>query len=358
MTDSDTFGEMEPREIGVGWQGEGLVLYRATEEELKDFKDRGIVVTLLSSEGPDAGFPRVIPDNVEAGRMAAKHLMGLGFENYAFIARGETLYKDLQNAPGTRVYARKRLEGFRQRLSENGHEVAVHLLPGFPLWEKNAWKDVEKAVAGFLETLPTPTGLFAGDDALAAVVLRAAERIGKVVPSELAVLGFGNDVHYCHANVPALTSIGYPGREAGYLAATMIERMLAGDDLQGEVREIKPEGLHVRDSTDVIAIRDPEVARLVRWIRRNAPKRAILVSELNDLSELSMTSIKERMREHLGHGPKEEVMKVRLHHLQYLLEETKMPLKEITKSMQFSSGHEMSRFFHRETGKRPSSYRQ
>lgn len=357
VTDTDTFGEMEPRDIGVGWKGDGLVLYRATEEELQDYKDRGVVVVLLSSEGPNLGFPRVIPDNVEAGRLAAKHLLGLELEDFAFLARGETLYKNRQYAPGIRVYARERLKGFRNRLAEDGYEVSSHLLPGFPLWKEGAWEDVEKAVADFLLTLPSPAGLFAGDDALAAVVLRAAERIGRNVPTELAVMGFGNDLHYCHANFPALTSLGYPGKEAGYQAASLIGQMLAGEPPSPLVRRIKPDGIHVRDSTDVVAIRDPEVAKIVRWIRRNAPHRAVLVSELCDISKLSMTSIKDRVKKHFGHGVKEEITRTRINHLRYLLEKTNMSLAEITESMQFRSPHEMSRFFYRVTGERPSTYR-
>lgn len=354
VTDADTYGEMEPRDIGVGWEGDGLVLYRATEEELEDFKSRGIAVVLLSSEGPDLGFPRVIPDNVEAGNMAGRHLLGLSLENFAFLARGETLYQDLRDAPGNRVYPRERLAGFRDRLKSDGYEVKAHFLPGFPLWKRDAWKAVEGAVADFLRSLPAPAGLFAADDALAAVVLRAAERIGKDVPNELAVMGFGNDLHYCHASSPAITSIGYPGEAVGRKAAKTIESMLAGEDLTGSIVRLSPGAINARESTDVIAVPDPEIARMVRWIRRNSQRRAILVSELAEHSSMALTTLKERFKKHMGHGPKEEIIRARLHHLEHLLKYSDLPLKEISSTMQFASPHEMSRFYHRVTGKRPS----
>ncbi|HCL97049.1 MAG TPA: hypothetical protein DHW77_04730 [Verrucomicrobiales bacterium] len=59
---------MEKVEITTGWQGDGLILYRATEQELADFKKRGIAVVLLSTEGSDAGYPRVLPDNATERR--------------------------------------------------------------------------------------------------------------------------------------------------------------------------------------------------------------------------------------------------------------------------------------------------
>lgn len=65
---NDSYGEMEKVEITTGWQGDGLILYRATEQELADFKKRGIAVVLLSTEGSDAGYPRVLPDNATERR--------------------------------------------------------------------------------------------------------------------------------------------------------------------------------------------------------------------------------------------------------------------------------------------------
>jgi hypothetical protein len=97
-TENDSYGEMEHVKIGVGWQGDGLILYRATQDELEDFQSRGIAVVLLSTEGPDGGYPRVLPDNFEAGKLAAEHLLGLGLKSFAFLARGATLYQE-KNLP-------------------------------------------------------------------------------------------------------------------------------------------------------------------------------------------------------------------------------------------------------------------
>jgi LacI family transcriptional regulator len=226
---NDSYGEMENIEISIGWQGDGLILYRATEQELADFKKRGIAVVLLSTEGPDAGYPRVLPDNAAAGRAAAKHLMGIGHDSFAYLARGETLYKEDEFISGQRVYSRERLAGYKAALAENDFQPRVHMLPGFPLWKKNTWKKVERAVEGFLTELPSPTGMFVVDDALASVVLRVAGRTDIAVPQSLSVLGFGDDVNYCHASLPTLSSIPYPAQAVGYRAAKELARQLAGE---------------------------------------------------------------------------------------------------------------------------------
>ncbi len=364
---NDSYGEMEKVEITTGWQGDGLILYRATEEELADFKKRGIAVVLLSTEGPDAGYPRVLPDNDAAGRAAAKHLMGLGHDSFAYLARGETLYKEAEFISGQRIYARERLAGYKAALAENGFQPRVHMLPGMPLWKKDTWKKVERAVQEFLTKLPSPTGLFVVDDALASVVLRVTERTGIAVPQSLSVLGFGDDVNYCHASLPTLSSIPYPAQAVGYRAAKELARQLAslparrqetGDRRQGEKIRIALDAVHRRESTDFLAIDDDETALLVRWIRRTAPGTAIRIEDLLEQTSYSHSAVKMKFSQHLGHSPKKEISRARLAHLEFLLGDPSLSLAEIASMMQFSSTHELGRFFMRETGERPGAYRE
>ncbi|MGB0993482.1 MAG: substrate-binding domain-containing protein [Akkermansiaceae bacterium] len=354
---NDSYGEMEKVEITVGWQGDGLILYRATAEELEDFKQRGIAVVLLSTEGPDLGYPRILPDNEAAGEIAAAHLLSLGLNSFAYLARGETLYRQKEYISGTRIYSRERLVGYKSALAKSGCEPAVHMLPGFPLWKKESWKRIEKAVEKFLVKLPEKTGLFAVDDALASVALRVAERVGIAVPQSLAVLGFGDDLNYCHASLPTLSSIPYPARTIGYAAAKCLTQQMKTHNLGSEIRRIPIESVHRRESTDFLAIADEETARLVRWIRKSAPNLAIRIEDLLEQTPYSHSTVKMKFKQHLGHSPKKEISRTRLTHLKFLLDDPSLSLAEITSMMQFASTHELGRFFMRETGERPTVYR-
>jgi len=357
-TPFDSFGEMEKVELTTGWRGDGIILFRATEEELADFKKRNIAVVLLSSEGPDHGFPRITPNNQLIGQVAAEHLLELGLQSFAYLARGETLYQNPQFSPGPRRYSRERLSGFRKTLAKAEHEPLVYLLPGLPLWKKNTWRKIEQIVLQFLLDLPPATGLFAVDDALAALTLRIAEREGLPVPLQLAVIGFGDDLNYCHSSFPALSSIVYPAREIGRLAAAEIAHQLSGAPPEATRTLISPGPIHQRESSDFVAISDPETATLVHWIRKVAPLRPIHVSDVTAQSPYSPSSIKAKFREHLGHGPKREIIKTRLAHLHFLLRDPDLSLTKISELMQFNSTHELSRFLVRETGERPTAYRE
>ncbi len=358
VTENRSYGEMETVSIDRDWQGDGLILFRATEEELAAYRQRGQAVVLTSTEGPDLGFPRVVPDNAMIGRMAAEHLIECAVPHFAFLARGETFYREAEFASGLRRYARERLAGFRGKLAEYALEPAVHYLKGRPLWKPQTWREVETEVMAFLDLLPRPCGLFVADDSLGAVALRAADRLGIQVPRDFAVIGFGDDPAYCFATFPALSSIPYPGREVGRESAALLWQQMTGQAAATGRTEIPVPPIVTRESSDTLAIADSEIRELVRHIRLRAPHDALRVSELADLSPLSMTTIKARFSSLLGHGPKQEIQRVRVRHLQHLLGEPSLGLAEIARRMKFGSAHELSRFFLTETGQRPSEFRE
>lgn len=358
VTENDSVGEMEAVRLDGDWEGDGLIAFRATQEELQQHREAGRAVVLLSTEGVDLGFPRVVPDNKQVGELAAEHLIECSHEHFAFLARGETFYREAEFVSGVRVYARERLRGFRDKLREYQRDPQVHYLMGRPLWEQETWREVQAEVMAFLDALPQPCGLFVADDSLGAVVLRAADELGRQVPEELAVLSFGDDPSYCFSCFPALSAIPYPVRRMGYLAAELLAGQMVKRDLNYGVTRVPVTKISERESSDMLAIPDVEIAELVRWVRRRAQRDPIRVSELVGHSELSLTTIKERFAEYLGHGPKQEIMRVRLNHLEHVLRQTELPLSKIAKSMGFPSAHELSRFFLREKGERPTSYRQ
>ena len=359
VTENDSYGEMEAVKIDRNWEGDGLVLFRATEEELEAFRRKGIAVVVTSSEGPAGGFPRVIPDNHQIGKLAAEHLVSCGLPHYGFIGGGETLYLEPEHVSGNRRYTRERLSGYKMALARVARQPMVKYLTGRPLWEAGTWREVEDEVAEFMRQLPLPCGLFAADDALAAVAMRVAAKCGIRVPEDCAIIGYGNDSAYCFSSVPSLSTIAHPAEAIGLLAAQRLAEQMAGDSAGARTDRLRPvvEDIVPRGSSDTLGIPDPEIKKLVSFIRLNAPHDTVRVSELTSMTDLSLTTIKARFSEFLGHSPKDEIQRVRLRHLKSLLRESRLPLPEIVDRMRFSSGQDLSRFFLRATGQSPTDYR-
>jgi LacI family transcriptional regulator len=66
-----TLGELPQIPFDANWRGDGLITFRMTDEEADAWREAGMPVVNLSSEGPSPGCPRVIPDKFQAGRLAA-----------------------------------------------------------------------------------------------------------------------------------------------------------------------------------------------------------------------------------------------------------------------------------------------
>lgn len=194
------------------------------------------------------------------------------------------------------------------------------------------------------------------DDALAAIALRAAETIGRRVPSKLAMIGYGDDHFYCYSSYPALSSIAHLARAVGHGAAEQLLRQMRGQQVEGTF-SVASGKVMARESSDIIAIDDAAIRDLVGWIRSQSRLDPIRVSDLAERSGLSLTTIKDRFAQLLGHSPKQEIQQARIQYLQMLIATSQQSFSEIAEQMGFSSSHELNRFCKSSLGMSPSEYR-
>jgi LacI family transcriptional regulator, gluconate utilization system Gnt-I transcriptional repressor len=81
-----------------------------------------------------------------------------------------------------------------------------------------------------LEQFPDLDAVFLATDELAVGALVEAQRMGKQVPAEIAIIGFNDQDIAAYVN-PALTSVRTPRVEIGHIAAQMLLSRLAGKTL-------------------------------------------------------------------------------------------------------------------------------
>ena len=264
-------GDIEPVKIDRDWQGDGLLVFRYTAEEAKEWRRRRIPVVNLSTEQPPriAGFPRVTLDNIRAGEMAAEHFLSLGLRNFAYLH------------DSNRVYSRERMEGYRRRLDEAGFAVQVIDIPSSTFPPKiRAKQNLEMAWRQFAR-LPQPCGLFAKDDISAVLAIRALRKIGLRVPQDVPVLGVADDIVHCLATTPPISSLRFPGRGIGFAAAQLLWRQMNGEKIDPrEHLRIPPRGVVVRESTGHVELPDPLVTRALAVIREEAGRQSISAQEL------------------------------------------------------------------------------
>ncbi|QJE96138.1 xylose operon transcription regulator XylR [Luteolibacter luteus] len=334
--------------IDENWQGDGLLVFRYTPAEARAWRKSGIKVVNLSSEQPPRGvlFPRVTLENQAAGRLAAEHLLGLGLRSFAFL-----------HDPG-RTYSRERLEGYRARLHEDGHTCRILPIPSSSFSPKIRARQIEQMAWRIMASLEAPCGLFAKDDISGVTAIRALKQVGMRVPEDVPVVGVSDDIVFCHATTPALSSVRFPGKQIGRAAAELLFRMMSGETMPPETRILAPSpGITVRESTGRVELPDPVVTRAMNFIRSRPLNLPIDTELLCREAGASREQLRQRFHATLGRTPKQEVDRIRSARVSDLLKRTDWTLERLAEHCGFSGGDELCRFMKRVTGSTPGEIR-
>ncbi len=211
-------------------------------------------------------------------------------------------------------------------------------------------------IARWLAKLPKPVGIMAAYDTRAHHLLDVCRTLDLSVPDEVAVLGVDNDELFCRLASPPLTSIALNSKRMGFLAAALLDRMMAGEEVPPDVHLVEPVGIVCRQSTDILAIKDPLVARAVRFIREHACEGINVADVLREVP-MSRRVLESRFKKLLDRSPHEEIMKARIRRVKELINETELPLYIIAERTGFEHMEYLSVAFKREEGLSPSEFR-
>ncbi len=174
--------------------------------------DKGIPVMFVDRVEQDGNNTVVIIDNAKCGYQATAHLIQQGCKKIAHIT--SSLKRN--------VYS-QRYKGYRDALFDNGIPLDEKLVFVKDLSEKSG---IEAALE-ILKMKSMPDGAFITNDFVAAVCIRTFKENGLKIPEDIAVVGFNNDA-IGKLIEPTLTTINYPGKEMGEIAARNLINHLKG----------------------------------------------------------------------------------------------------------------------------------
>jgi LacI family transcriptional regulator len=178
----------------------------------KQFFDKNIPVIFFDRVDENSERMHVIIDNYKCGYIATEHLISQGCRNIVMLTA--SLKRN--------VYA-KRHKGYADALFDAGIEFNKKLVLVKEMGEENAIE----AAHEILKIKPFPDGLFVMNDFMAAVCMQELKRNGVRVPEDIAIVGFNNDAISKIVD-PQLTTINYPGKEMGEIAARHLISQLKG----------------------------------------------------------------------------------------------------------------------------------
>ena len=176
------------------------------------YVDKGVPVMFFDRVEQTANNNVVIIDNRKCGYLATAHLIEQGCKRIAHIT--SSLKRN--------VYS-QRYQGYQDALFDHDISLDEKLLIINDLSEKAGIQ----AAMEILRMKELPDGAFFTNDFVAAVCMRTLKEHGVVIPDELAVVGFNNDV-VGKLIEPTLTTINYPGHDMGEIAARNLINHLKG----------------------------------------------------------------------------------------------------------------------------------
>jgi len=324
------------------WRPDGIIAH-VDMQKAEDLISIGVPTIIMPIGLEEVKNAPILQSDKEAViDMGTSYLMNLGFRNIAFCGFG--------NVAWSQVFS----DIFANRIVRAGFNAYVYKPPA--AFISSFVKEDNEFLCDWLRTLPKPIGVMACNDIRGRQVIEAANVAGLTVPDDVAVLGVDNDDLICDVTCPPLSSVALGLEKAGYEAAKLLDRMMGGEKNRIKNLFWQPTQVITRQSTDILAIEDHEVANAIRFIQTNA-KLDLSVDEVVDNTTLGRRALEQRFRTMLNKTIREEIRRVCVERISRMLLETNMTVYQITSVLGSSDGGHLARTFRIEKGMSPKEYR-
>ncbi|MFF0267114.1 LacI family DNA-binding transcriptional regulator [Kribbella sp. NPDC004536] len=229
----DTIREQHHLQALLSRRVDGLIVVGSRTDPRPTLgSDLPVPVVYVYAPSDDPADVSLVPDNVAAGRLAVEHLVACGRRRIAHVS----------GDPGYDA-ALDRGKGVAEGLAAAGLELVGDSM--YADWSERWGRD---ATAVLLDRHPDIDAVVCGSDQIARGALDTVRDRGRVVPDDVAVIGFDNWEPMVEHSRPELTSIDPNLELLGRAAAQRVFAALAGDEQVGGIHHQAPR-LVIRGST-------------------------------------------------------------------------------------------------------------
>lgn len=320
-----------------------------------DMREKGFKVIrsgLIYQPEPGAhSIPTVVPDLSLAGKIAADYYADRMFKNLAFVG----------NHPW-RIVPHAYNAFNEQALKRN---CKCHLLQiqnpkikkSTELDRQEDLKDRMRQLITWLEPLPKPIGIFTYNDRMASRIYTYASIEGYQVPMDLSLMGMGNMIEICDFLPAPLSSIDMNIEKQGRALVKLLHKLNNGEAEPDKPIMIPPKGVVERQSTNLLAVPDPVVARAVSFIWEHYQKQFSIATVAREVG-VSRTTLVRKFKKHLNHGVNTEIRRKRLEHAKQLLLSSRMIIADIATESGFPTATYFHKAFVKAYGITPGEFRE
>ncbi len=310
---------------------QGIIASAYTQPIVRSLQASGLPVINVSARNVNP-LPFVGVDNVAVGANAARYLLSLGMKHFLYIKVGAR-------------FANHREQGFRDLLQEAGASAET----------MHGGSGRQKEVLEYVLSAPKPLGVFCCFDRLARDLVDRLIDTQLKVPEDVSVLSVDDTEHICEGGSISLSSIPTSSEQSGYQAVSALVDLIRGKDREFPLL-LPPGKVTERDSTRYNHIRNPGLARAVRYLQRHACT-GISVEDVVQASGLSRASLDRHLPEILGCSPAQEIRRIQLEHAEHLLKNSTRDIADIAAMSGFSSAAYFIKIFREQHGVTPLKFR-
>ena len=335
-----------------GWRGDGVIATLQDKAPFRSFvamlRENSIPIVNAAGRGMNMGVPTVCGDDSQIGMLAAGHFAERKFRNVAWYSSKWGLVQ------------RTRYDAFAREWTANGR--SEERPPRF-VWSERPknlkqedWPSFVAWLCGKIDATQKPLGVFAYSDYDAARVVSACHEHRLDVPGEVAVLGVDNNHIICLNQPVEISSVNHDLDKIGYEAASLLDRLMAGERKPAAPLLVKPRGITVRRSTDTVAVGNPVLRSAMTFISENIanPIGAQQIAAGIGISRLKLDRL---FAKELGISVGREIARQRLVQARLLLRSTNASLAEIAARTGFCNAAYLANVFRSETGLTPGAWR-
>jgi LacI family transcriptional regulator len=313
---------------------DGVIAFLPHESHEDELLEMPVPVINVSGLPKSSRFIRVLPDNLAAGREAARFLITRGFRKLACVHHG--------SGP---LFSALRLQGVRAEAKAQG------VTPLELRWSQGPEKTVQR-----LKRLGSQAAVVCVNDGTAARLIKACRQQDIDVPQDLVVMGIENDEDVCELSDVPISSVEIAGRRVGWRAAELMVGMIAGEKPPRKPVQVAPAGVVERASTQAYPVDDPALATALRLMRQRACS-AISVEQVSEMAQISRRTLERGCRRFLGRSPHEEIRRVQLERACKLLQQSNLKIGYIAREAGFRDLPYFQRVFKSAFGIPPRQWR-
>ena len=325
------------------WGAQGIIAQIKNKKDAKKIIDAGIHLITEDFHERFEEVSNITGGYFEAGQMGAEYFVNKGFKHFAFYG-----FKNI-------VWSRERSIGFESYLRERSFKV-YYFNHEDDQQTTDLWHYKPSALSEWLQQLPKPIAIMTCDDARGQHITEACKHANISIPEDVIVLGVDNDELTCNLSDPPLSSITLDTEKGGYEAGRLMEALITGKISKPENILVLPTVIVTRQSTDIAAVNDSHISKVLTFIHQNLD-HVINVSDVLAQVAIPRRSLEKRFHQVTGTSIYKYITKLRMQKFSEQLLKTEKSISEIAYESGLNFTNNVARQFKKIHGCTPKEYR-